>query len=156
MVELALTLPLMLILIGAIVEFSLLVFTWAKGVEATRAGARYAVVSTPVTDLSGLVCDGDTTANIAAYCDEAQCEGLLAEMQKVLPEVTASNVHVVYECTRAGNPDRPIAMKTPEVRISIEGFSYTFLFPGIFYKDSFSLTMPTFSTTRTAEDLYTP
>lgn len=156
MIELALTLPLMMLLIGAIVEFSLLVFTWANGIEATRAGVRYAAVSNPVTDLSGLVCDGDTTVNIEADCDSADCDALLEEMQKILPEITAENVHVVYECSRTGNPDRPGDIKTPEIRISIRNFSYQFLFPQILSQDNLSITMPEFTSTHTAEDLHNP
>lgn len=156
MVEMALTLPLMLILIFGIIEFSLVIYTWARGIEATRTGARYAVVNTPVVDLSGLACDGDTAINIEADCDNADCDGLLTEMRKILPALEADNVHVIYECSHTGNPERPLAMKTPEVRVSIRGFEYKFVMPMIFREESVTWAMPEFTSTHTAEDLHTP
>lgn len=155
MIEMALTLPLMLLIILGIVEFSLLIFTWTKGVEATRAGVRYASVSTPVTDLSGLDCsDGSTSTHIEADCESADCTDLITQIQKVMPEVDAENIHLVYECSRTGNPDRPLDMKTPEIRLSIQDLTYEFIFPQIIGL-GLNITMPEFTSTHTAEDLHT-
>ena len=49
MVEMALTLGIFMVILLALFEFSLLMFTWSRAVEATRLGSRLAVVSTPVT-----------------------------------------------------------------------------------------------------------
>ncbi len=155
MIEMALTLPLMILIILGIVEFSLLIFTWTKGVEATREGVRYASVSTPTVDLSGLDCsDGSTSTNIEADCGSDDCTDLILEMQKIMPEVSGDNVHVIYECSRTGNPDRPISMRTPEIRISIQDLTYDFIFPQIIGL-GLNITMPEFTSTHTAEDLNT-
>lgn len=154
MVELALTLPLMLLILMGIIEFSLLLFMWSKGVEASRAGVRFASVSTPVVSLSALNCTGGNSTNkITANCGSANCTALLQEMQRVMPELTPNNVNIIYECSRTGNPDRPIEMKTPEIRVSIQNMSYSFISPKIIGL-GLKIDMPEFSSTHTAEDLH--
>lgn len=69
-VEFALSLLVLLMFLLGIVDFSRMLFTWNGMAEATRAGARYAVV-----------CD-----------DQTRQADVLAKMQALMPEISAINV----------------------------------------------------------------
>ena len=69
-IEFALGLLFFLMLVLGIVDFARMLFTWSAANEATRAGARYAVV-----------CD-----------DTGQQALVLARMQTLLPQITAAGV----------------------------------------------------------------
>ncbi|WBY02604.1 TadE/TadG family type IV pilus assembly protein [Ramlibacter tataouinensis] len=69
-IEFALVLILFLMFMLAIVDFGRMLYTWNAATEATRAGARYAVVC-------------DSTANAAA---------VLARMQALMPQIAEVGV----------------------------------------------------------------
>ena len=151
MVEMALTLPLFLLVIFAIIEFALVIFTWTRAVDATRAGARYAIVNDPVVDISTLDCSAVT--DLTATCDSANCTALMGEMNALYQDLQAANVTVRYGCSStgfAGNP-RPVR----EVSVAIVGQEYELVLPGVIGLDP-SLTLPAFTSTRVSEDLNTP
>jgi len=47
MVEMAIVISLFLVMVLGIIEFAMAFFDWSRTVEATRAGARYAIVHSP-------------------------------------------------------------------------------------------------------------
>ena len=147
-----------MIIIMAIFEFSLVLFMWTRGVEATRAGVRYAIVNTPIVDITDtgiLDCSSGTNTKVEPDCSSgSSCDGIVAAMQQLLPSVQHANVQVVYECSKVGNPDRPIQLPIPEVRVSIQNLSYDFIVPDLLGLGA-SITMPEFTSTMTGEDLNT-
>ncbi|WP_447774541.1 TadE/TadG family type IV pilus assembly protein [Variovorax boronicumulans] len=97
--EFALGLLIFLMLVLGIVDFSRMLFTWNAANEATRAGARYAVV-----------CDDTTKQDL-----------VLARMQALLPQVqTASVVWVPSGCT---------ASTCQGVTVSITSLNYQWISP---------------------------
>ena len=151
MVEMALTLPLFLLLIFAIIEFALVIFSWTRAVDAPRAGARYAIVNDPVTDVSSLDCSAVT--NVSVTCDSANCTGLMNQMNALYQDLQAANVTVRYGCSSTGFSGNPRPVR--EVTVSIVGQEYALVLPGVIGLDP-TLTLPPFTSTRVSEDLNTP
>lgn len=153
MIEMALTFGLFMLVLLALFEFAILIFTWSKAVEATRFGSRYAVVSTPVTSLAGLNCS--TVQKVEVSCGSASCGALSDQMTALLPQLNTSQIYVSYACSDAGYAGATGEYQVYDVTVSIRGFNSTLAIPGML---GFPLTisMPEFATTRTSEDLHTP
>jgi len=151
MVEMAITLPLFLLLIFAIIELALVIFTWTRAVDSTRAGARYAIVNDAVTDISSLDCSAVT--NVTVSCDSANCADLMNEMNSLYQDLEAANVTVRYGCSSTGFSGNPRPVR--EVSVSIVGQEYELVLPGVIGLDP-NLTLPDFTSTRVSEDLNTP
>lgn len=152
MVEMAITLALFLALVFAIIEFSLAYYTWARTNEAARDAARYAIVNTPVADISGLSCPGG--AEVTATCTTEVCAPLLDVARRVAPFVEGANIHVSYACSGTGNPDRPAELLIPEVVVEIRDTQYDFIVPVLLGVPA-SITLPTARAVRTGEDMFT-
>lgn len=153
LVEMAITLMLFMTLLLAIFEFALLLFSWSRGVEATRLGARLAVVSSPVTSLSSLDC---TVANrVEVSCDGADCGHIFDRMQRILPELEPDNVVISYRCSDIAYPDRPAVMQLFDVSVSIQGVRRSLAIPAVVGLP-LTVPMPAFTSTRISEDLHTP
>jgi hypothetical protein len=171
LVEMAIGLVLFLLLVFGVLEFALAIFDWSKEVEATRAGARYAIVNDPACDIYGEgalpSCPGGDTidpdncpgasievtpAGCNADPDDAACR-IAAVMRNIMPRIADGNVRIVYGCSDAGYRERPFVVPTVTVRTS--GVEHNFLLPGLLGIEA-TVTLPGFSTTRTGEDLYTP
>ncbi|MDT8403036.1 pilus assembly protein [Sulfuriflexus sp.] len=181
MVEMAIVISLFLALVFGIIEFSLVIFNWSRVVEATRVGARYAIVNDPACDIYGtsegvacaggpLVCDSASTefnpledVNVAGDCefaepytiDNAACS-IVEQMRRQQPLIETSvgaNVKISYSCSDAGFSG--LAQTIPVVKVSTSGVQYRFIVPGILGLDNVAITMPPFETTRTGEDLGT-
>jgi len=121
-VEFGLVLSLLCAVIFGVIEMGRLLWTWNAAVEATRLGARLAVV-----------CDVDRSAG-------APIKG---RMRAMLPIITNSNITIEYmnpvdtvdpSCT---NDDCKAA------RVRLSGVTYSTLIPFV----PLSLTLPAFSTT---------
>lgn len=153
MVEMSITLAVFMTLLLAIFEFALLLSSWSRGTEATRAGARLAVVSNPLTDLAEL--DASTDGSIQINCGEQDCGRIFANMAAVLPELERENVAVRYAYSDLGHPERPAELRILSISVSIEGLQHELVVPGILGLP-LTISMPGFETARTSEDLYTP
>lgn len=115
-VEFALGLLIFLTFLLGITDFSRMLFTWNAANEATRAGARFAVV-----------CDSTT--------NQAQ---VLTKMQGVLPQIRTINVvWVPNGCTPA---------TCQGVTVSITGLNYQWISPLVGLAPLAPIPMPTFST----------
>jgi hypothetical protein len=116
-VEFALVLLIFLTFLLAITDFSRMLFTWNAAAEATRAGARYAVV-----------CDNTTRG--------AQ---VLSKMQALLPQI--DDIDVVWDppgCTTA---------TCEGVTVSIVGLDYQWISPIVGLGTAVApISMPTFQT----------
>ena len=98
-VEFALALLIFSMFLLGLLDFARMLFTWNAANEATRAGARYAVV-----------CD-DTASNAA----------VLAKMQAMLPQITTINV--------AWDPVGCTSMSCEGVTVSVTGLNYQWISP---------------------------
>lgn len=115
-VEFALALLIFLTFLLGITDFSRMLFTWNAANEATRAGARFAVV-----------CDNTT--------NQAQ---VLAKMQALLPQINTINVAwVPASCTPA---------TCEGVTVSITGLNYQWISPIAGLAALAPIPMPAFST----------
>jgi Flp pilus assembly protein TadG len=107
LVELALVLPLMLMLVGATAEFGRFFYTYSTLSKATRAGARFQINQPPGTNMT-------QTKNLVVY-------GITAGTgTAVATGLTPANVQVVENKTPAG------AVQT--VSVSINGYGYQPIF----------------------------
>jgi Flp pilus assembly protein TadG len=103
LVELALVLPLMLMLVGATAEFGRFFYTYTTLSKATRAGARFQISQPPGTNMT-------QTKNLVVYGNTA------GTGTPVLTGLTPANVQVVENRSPAG------AVQT--VSVSIGGYAY--------------------------------
>ena len=115
-VEFALALLVFLTFLLGITDFSRMLFTWSAANEATRAGARFAVV-----------CDNTT--------NQAQ---VLAKMQALLPQISTINV--------AWTPAACTAATCTGVTVSITGLNYQWISPIAGMAALAAIPMPRFST----------
>ena len=120
-VEFALVLLLFFTFLLAVMDFSRLLFTWNAAAEATRAGARYAVVC-------------DDTGNEAA---------VLARMQALLPQITGIDL--------AWAPAGCNATDCTGVTVTVQGLSHRWISPVLGLAAATDLPLPGFSTTLTRE-----
>jgi Flp pilus assembly protein TadG len=125
-VEFALVLLIFLTFFLGITDFARMLFTWSAATEATRAGARYAVV-----------CD-----------DRDQKAAVLARMQQMLPQI--SDISLVWE-----DVDGVENSCSPEdctgVTVTIVGLNYQWISPVAGLARIGAIPMPTFSTYLTRE-----
>ncbi|SDY55134.1 TadE-like protein [Collimonas sp. OK242] len=115
-VEFALVLIIFLTFLLGITDFSRMLFTWAAAAEATRAGARYAVV-----------CD-----------DTGQKAKVLAKMQALLPQVADINL--------AWAPAGCTAATCAGVTVTITSLNYQWISPIAGSAKLAAMAMPVFST----------
>ncbi len=121
-VEFALVLLVFLMFLLGILDFSRMLYTWNAATEATRYGARYAVV-----------CD-DAGAN----ADE-----VLARMQRVLPQIES----ISLEWLPAPGQTSPCTAATcAGVTVSVTNLDYQWISPIPGIADFAGIRMPSFST----------
>lgn len=178
LVEFAFVFIIFTALLFAIIEFAVAIFNWSRMVQATHAGARYAITGDPACDVFGYrdegfipnCDDGSSGITLSASCsagdyvvreitscpvgtDDSGCK-IVERMQRYSPFILTggSQVTVTYTCSTAGDPDLPRA--TTIVTVSADGVPYNFMTPGLLGFES-SVEMPAFETTRVGEDLFT-
>jgi Flp pilus assembly protein TadG len=123
-VEFALVSAIFFTMLLGVVEMGRLLWTWNAATEATRLGARIAIVCDPYTSESMIV----------------------AHMRTRLATLTAANVTITYE-----NP--PLADNTCDsgtcksVNVKLTGYTHDTIIPFV----PLSLTLPPFSTTQRKE-----
>jgi Flp pilus assembly protein TadG len=124
-VELALVAIVFFMLLIGIVEAGRVLFTWNAAVEATRYGARVAVV-----------------------CDLGNKAAVVASMQKIMPALTTDNVVVVYGAQEVSvsTQDLPISPLIPRPTPAPAPDSAT-------QRTPFILTVPPFTTTLPRESM---
>jgi hypothetical protein len=119
-VEFALVLIFFLTFLLGILDFARMLWTWHAATEATRWGARVAVV-----------CNVDAGV-------------VLADMQKFLPQLTDANVKVTWYDAN-GAPNACDSSNCVGVNVSIKALDYTWLSP-VGYATQAAFGMPAFST----------
>jgi len=146
-VEFAIVGALLMLLLLGVIEFARLVFVWNSATEATRRGARVAVVC-PVND--------PAIRNVAVFNDPAT-----PGASSLLPGLSTADVRVRYldaggnavDCTYCNCDDTcgdaPF-VSIKYVQVSIENYRHTLLLPPPLNK---TLTMPAFESTLPRESL---
>jgi len=162
MVEMAIIIGLFLAMVFAIIEFSIVLLKWGRAAESTRAGVRFAIVNTPVCELSGpgavclLDCEGGGAKTVTRQCTTpgVDCTELLAEMKRKLPDIEAENINVTYACSNAGNPENPTNI--PVVTVELTNLQHSLIVPTILgFSAGTAWTIPDFAATKIGEDLET-
>uniref|UniRef100_C5CT52 TadE family protein n=1 Tax=Variovorax paradoxus (strain S110) TaxID=543728 RepID=C5CT52_VARPS len=120
-VEFALVLMLFLTFLLGIMDFARMLWTWNAAAEATRWGARAAVV-----------CDRDATV-------------VLSKMQKFLPQLTAANVSVDWYDAAGSVSTACTAANCSGVNVRILNLDYQWISP-IGFGTHAAIPMPSFST----------
>src|SRR5262245_15100300 len=116
LLEFALVTLVFFVLVFGITEFGRALWTWNTIVQATRAGARYAVVETPTSndiEIKKVVAYNDPNANSSST--------------PVVPGLTDSNVSVRYL-----NNDGTVASNknvADLIEVGVTGYQFSFLVP---------------------------
>ncbi|WP_137700746.1 TadE/TadG family type IV pilus assembly protein [Marimonas lutisalis] len=147
MTEALIVVPVLILIFGAMVEFSIMVFQWSQTVKALEVGARRVVVSTPLTDITPLSdydtiptgdplpissytsvsCGADASAcdttqfNRLYYGADGTCGGLdtsgVVGICDVAPFIRQSNVRITYHRANLGYAGRP---NGPVLTVTVE------------------------------------
>jgi Flp pilus assembly protein TadG len=120
-VEFALVLIFFLTVFLGILDFARMLWTWNAAAEATRWGARISVV-----------CDKGAAA-------------VLANMQKMLPQLTSSNVQIDWHDATGNVSTSCTFANCAGVNVRITGLDYQWLSP-IGFSNHAAIPMPGFST----------
>lgn len=117
-VEFALVLLFFLMFVFGLLDFARLVYIWNAANEATRAGARYAVVC------------ADPSSNVH----------IVARMQALMPQIATANVNVVW------SPAGCDATSCEDVTVSLTGLKFQWIAPIFGAAAPAGIQMPGFST----------
>lgn len=158
MVEMAIVVVLFFMLVFAIIEFSLAIFYANRLIEATRAGARYAVVSDPlIAGLKNYDCAALPVDYTACDTSTPSCVGLHQAMNGTVI-IPIENIYYKYKCTAI---DGGAGIRVYTISIKVNDMSYYPILPNLFVLDGasgdaagFGISMPSFETTRTSEDQF--
>lgn len=163
MVEFALTLPLFLLVVFAVMEVCLVILDYSRANEVTRELARIAIVHDPVCDIftagSGctLVCPSTATVTVPLPDD---CAGstattgcrMMDSAAKFIPDISADQIELTYSCSSAGAPNRPDLL--PLVTVALRDLEHDMILPDFLGIES-TISIPGFAVTRIGEDMYT-
>jgi hypothetical protein len=146
MVEMAIVISTFLLLVFVIIEFALVIFHWSRLVEATRAGARYAIVNDPACDIYGhyegepgfnkYQCDGnkldcsgannEETVEVAGNCvvgspydlndGDAGCM-IVEQMRAIQPLIDSPQAKVMITYTCTDAGFAGLTQKIPAVKV---------------------------------------
>jgi len=140
LVEFALVVLIFLVVLFAILEFGRALWTYNTIVQATRAGARFAVVETPTA----------TDVEVKRFVVYHNSSGTGVP---VLPGLATSNVTVNYWKIKPDDgtyiPPTPDKYAADVVQVGVTGYTFNFIVP-IFGS---GITLPAFTTTLTLEGL---
>ncbi|MBL4719518.1 MAG: pilus assembly protein [Alphaproteobacteria bacterium] len=154
-VEFALLFPVVALLTFGIIELSLIGYDYHRLGEATRRGAREAVISPLVPSLTGfsggsIACTGGAGGGVsctgAAVSSASTMSDILALMQQVVPEITLENLEIRYEDSGLSPPEAP-GIITLLITVRLVGVTHDYFFLNTIAGFSTSLAFPDFATT---------
>ncbi len=152
LVEMAIVLLLFLMIIFAVLEFSIVMIRSAQLTEATRAGLRYAIVNSPLAEIP--VCTGAGTITTVS-CDVDSCPDMIEDMINIAPIIGVQddsvNVTLDYTCpTSSSILEEDLYLVT----VTVSGAKNHLVIPGILGLDV-TINLEDFKATRLSEDLHT-
>lgn len=159
MVEMAIVVIIFFGLVFAIIEFALVTFYANRLVDATRSGARHAVVSAPlIGDLGAYTCGTLPSDYTACDSTNAACMSLSRVMSATVP-IDVGNINYKYQCTQIGSDS---VARVFSVSIKVVGMKYVPVLPNLIVMNDpsqsagafFEIDMPEYETTRTSEDQF--
>ena len=154
-VEFALLFPVVALLTLGIIELSLIGYDYHRLGEATRRGAREAVISPLVPSLAGfsggsISCKGASGGGVsctgAAVSSSATMSDILILMQQVMPDITLENLEISYEDSGLSPPEAP-GIITLLITVRLVGVTHDYFFLNTIAGFSTSLSFPDFATT---------
>lgn len=170
--EALLTLPIVLLMTAAFVEFGFVIFQWNQTAKAMQLGARLLAVSEPIhPDFAALGVyptgfdPGDPVPNdftartcgagaVACLPGPDHMDRLIARMQALNPRIKAENVRVTYARSGLGYVGRPGG---PVVSITVESRNLFFNLPLVGallgWDEGSGIAVPANPVTVTSEDL---
>ncbi|MEX0618117.1 MAG: TadE/TadG family type IV pilus assembly protein [Pseudohongiellaceae bacterium] len=166
MIEFTFTLAIFLVVVLAIVEFSILMMNTSRNSEITRELARIAIVENPVCEIfdpdasCALSCPGgapitltlaDAGLDCGATPDMSGCR-MLNAAQNFNGDIEPGQITLTYACSTAGATNRPDPV--PLITVALSGLTHSLTFPGLFGLEAI-INISEFETTRTGEDLFT-
>lgn len=164
------------VVVFMIIELALALFWWQTAVKAASVGARYAAITDPVETglpstnqpssaaaLYGAMCTGATgdpcaPFNLTPFTTTVQTPGpfndIYCRMKAVLPNLQPKNVVITYTYVGLGFVGGP---PVPAVTVTIQNVPFPTGFLDVFgtFFGKALTTIPTMSSTMTAEDLNT-
>lgn len=151
--EFGLILPALLALSVGILEFTFLMFDFARASEATRRGARIAAISHPVGNLDSLTTadvrctsSGGTVSCIGvAVADGPTFDRVAAEMQEIYSAIAPHNIQITYSASGVGLAEA--GGYKPYVQVRLIGLQRPFLALQSVTGMGPTITMPPFATT---------
>lgn len=156
-VEFAFIAPVLFLLTLGMIELGMILFEYHRVGEATRRGARVALIEDPIPKLIDLsikdiTCngadDGSVSCTGATVADSSSFTDVLTAMQNILPTLKGSNIAISYTDSDITDATELTGLVTPILTLSVEGYQYSYFFldtlPGI----PATMTLPEFSTTR--------
>ncbi|MEA1988523.1 MAG: TadE/TadG family type IV pilus assembly protein [Pseudomonadota bacterium] len=146
LVEMSIVLLLFLMVIFAVIEFSIAIYRSAQLEDATRDGLRYAIVNNPVGTLPSCP---DGTAEYDAS------EEMINRMAYFSPIINSQSddieVKVKYSCPASGYID---SKDVYLVTVTVSGAKHYLTVPGVLGLDA-TIDLQEFKSTRLSEDLHT-
>ena len=157
--EAAIIIPFLIVLTVGIIEFVVFLYDWQIVTNATREGARAALIAPNIGTLTSL-----STAGAVVSCEwvagSATCTpggattdadtiytGIVTAMQDLVPEITATMVKIDYTFSSTDNVATS-SLKTPLVSVRLEGFIHTFVVLDLFVGIPIDWELPPFESGR--------
>jgi Flp pilus assembly protein TadG len=162
-IEFAMIGPVLIVATIGTMELGLAVFDFHRAGEATRRGARIAVIEQPVASLDDLK---DTKVTCQSNSGTVSCDGgsmeasasfteIVDAMREVLPTLTAQNIQVSYAPSTVIADDTE-GLVTPLVTVSVVGYEHSFALLGSLPGLPGTITLPAFATTLLAPSQTVP
>jgi Flp pilus assembly protein TadG len=146
LVEMSIVLLVFLMVILAVMEFSIAIYRSAQLNDATRYGLRYAIVNDPAGTLP--TCPGGMATTVNA--SEEMINGM-ASLAPIITDQSDIEVKVKYSCPVSGYIDSDDVYL---VTVSISGARHYLTVPEVLGLDA-TIDFPEFKSTRLSEDLHT-
>lgn len=151
----ALVLLIFLMIIFAVMEFSIAIVRSAQLAEATRYGLRYAIVNDAADGVTLPTCTG-SDLDVEVTCDSGSCSEMINGMQNIASIIKAQeddeiSVKVKYACA---NDDYVDHLGLYLVTVTVDGAKHYLTVPGVLGLDV-AINLQTFKSTRLSEDLHT-
>ena len=158
LVEMALVLILFLVIVFAVMEFSIAIVRSAQLAEATRGGLRYAIVNDVANGITLPTCIGeDVDDEVICTSASDSCPEMITGMANIAPLISTQegmegfSVKVKYTCPVSGYIDRDDLYL---VTVTVSGAKHYLTVPGILGW-GIAIDLQTFKSTRLSEDLHT-
>ncbi len=161
-IEFALLIPVLIFILIGILEFISAALAYQKATEATRRGARIALINPIIPALSGvasgatITCGGNSISCSGASTDNpATFTALLTSMQEIMPDLVGDNVLVTYVNFAVGGGGITGTV-TPVITVSLINYDHPLLVISAFPGFPSVISFPNFSTSRLASTVPAP